>query len=99
MVADHHGGDRSLWMIFESIVDDVARHRAKGGKGSRKLPGAVRGYLEVLSTFIAGRCCTETDTFREFQARIAALTEEPKVALNRKIFAELAAENAGKELS
>ncbi len=35
---------------------DAIRRRAKGGKGSRSLLGAVHGYLDVLAEFIASQC-------------------------------------------
>lgn len=47
---------RPLEKIFEDIVEDAIRRRAKGGKGSRTLPGAVSGYLEGLAEFIASEC-------------------------------------------
>jgi hypothetical protein len=43
-------------VIFEAIVDDASKRRAKGGKGSRTLPAAVRGYLDQLAEFIASEC-------------------------------------------
>lgn len=48
--------NRPLEVIFESIVEDAIRRRAKGGKGSRTLPGAVCGYLHGLAKFIASQC-------------------------------------------
>jgi hypothetical protein len=45
-----------LQIIFHAIVDDAIRRRAKGGKGSRTLPGAVDGFLEGLGKFIESQC-------------------------------------------
>jgi hypothetical protein len=42
----------ALEAIFKSIVEDAIRRKAKGGKGSRSIPGAVRGYLEGLAELI-----------------------------------------------
>jgi len=47
---------RPLEAIFESIVEDAIRRKAKGGKGSRTLPGAVDGYMEALADFITSQC-------------------------------------------
>jgi hypothetical protein len=56
MLADGQCCDgRTLAVIFETIVADCARRRAKGGKGCQSLPGAVYGYLEVLANFITAQ--------------------------------------------
>ena len=47
--------DRTLAVIFEQMVADCARRRAKGGKGAHTLPGAVCGYLDVLAKFMVGK--------------------------------------------
>lgn len=52
----HYADSRALEMIFDAIVNDAIRRRAKGGKGSRRLPGAVHGYLEGLAKFIVLQC-------------------------------------------
>jgi hypothetical protein len=56
MLADNAADGRPLGVIFESMVENATQRRAKGGKGSRTLPGAVCGYLEALSEFIASQC-------------------------------------------
>jgi hypothetical protein len=43
LVADQCNHGRVLAVIFEAIVNDAIRRRAKGGKGSRTMPGAVHG--------------------------------------------------------
>jgi hypothetical protein len=52
-MADQPNHGRALAVIFEAIVEDAIRRRAKGGKGSRIMPAAVSGYLKVLADFIA----------------------------------------------
>ena len=58
LIADQPNHSRVLAVIFEAMVDDAIKRRAKGGKGSRTMPGAVRGYLEGLADFIVGQCRT-----------------------------------------
>jgi hypothetical protein len=56
MIADKACHGRALEIIFESIIEDAARRRAKGGKG---VAGAACGrsrYLEALTLFITGVC-------------------------------------------
>jgi hypothetical protein len=47
-----HIGGRVLAVIFEDIILDAVKRRAKGGKGSRKLPAAGRAFVQVLGDFI-----------------------------------------------
>jgi hypothetical protein len=53
---DRRSDARALELIFEAIVNDAIRRRAKGGKGSRRLPGAVVGFIEGLAKFIVLQC-------------------------------------------
>jgi hypothetical protein len=43
LMADQCNHGYVLAAIFEAIVNDAIRRRAKGGKGSRSMPGAVHG--------------------------------------------------------
>jgi hypothetical protein len=56
MAGQRSDDDWALVKIFETMVEDAVKRRAKGGKGSHTLPGAVHGYLEFLSQFIGRRC-------------------------------------------
>jgi hypothetical protein len=56
LMADRPKHGVALEKIFEAIVNDAIRRRAKAGKGSRSLPAAVRGYLDQLAEFIASEC-------------------------------------------
>jgi hypothetical protein len=56
LIADRPNHGRVLGVIFEAMVSDAIRRRVKGGKGSRKMLGAVDGYLEELADFIVGQC-------------------------------------------
>jgi hypothetical protein len=56
LIADRPNHGRALEIIFEAIVNDAIRRRAKGGKGSRTMLGAVDGYLGELADFITGQC-------------------------------------------
>jgi hypothetical protein len=56
LMADQCKSGRALELIFEAIVNDAIRRRARGGKGARSLPGAVQGYLDGLASFITGQC-------------------------------------------
>ena len=51
LMADRAINGRALQIIFEAIVNDAIRRRAKGGKGSRTLPSAVNGFLWGLAKF------------------------------------------------
>lgn len=56
LMADRPNHGRALELIFEAMVEDAVRRRAKGGKGSRTMLGAVHGYLHELADFIASQC-------------------------------------------
>ena len=56
MMADRPAHGRALQLIFELIIEDAIRRRAKGGKGSRTMPAAAHGYLEGLANFIVAQC-------------------------------------------
>jgi hypothetical protein len=45
-------GGRVLAVIFEDIILDAVKRRAKGGKGSQTLPATAFGFVEVLGDFI-----------------------------------------------
>jgi hypothetical protein len=47
---------RPLQLIFESIVEDAIRRKAKGGRARGRCPPPYHGYLEGLAEFIAGKC-------------------------------------------
>jgi hypothetical protein len=80
IMADRPAHDRALAVIFEHMVEDAIKRRAKGGKGSRRLSGTVHGFLEVLAEFITAQCCgggTVTAANDYTLAALQAMREAP----------------------